>query len=80
MSTRDSLVRQEKLSRNITDQFIAIMENKGVSREELADRLGVTRGAISHSLSGYRNMTLLTISDTAHALGLRVSVQLEDLP
>ena len=46
-----------------------IMEKKGVSRAELAKRMGVTKSSVSQLLAGTTNMQLRTISDVFVVLG-----------
>lgn len=48
------------------------MEKAGITRSELARRLGRTAGFVSQVLSGSRNMTVRTLADFAYALGLQV--------
>jgi len=62
------LVAQEVLITQVTEAIWKAMEEAGVSKAELAQRLGTTRGFISQVLSGSRNMTLRTLSDICFAL------------
>ncbi len=74
------LLRQEDLILDITELLSAAMEDKRVTKSELAKRLGKTKGFITQVLSGNRNLTLRTIADIADALGFRVQVRREPLP
>jgi transcriptional regulator with XRE-family HTH domain len=46
------------------------MEDQGVSKAELAQRLGKSKARISQLLGGSSNMTIGTLADIASALGL----------
>lgn len=62
------LVAQEVLITQVTEAIWEAMEEADVSKAELAQRLGTTRGFISQVLSGSRNMTLRTLADICFAL------------
>jgi transcriptional regulator with XRE-family HTH domain len=65
------LLGQEELIIQATESIFEMMEQRNVSRSELARRLGKTPGYVTHILSGGRNMTLRTIADVADALQVR---------
>lgn len=46
------------------------MKELGITQERLAERLGVTQGAVAHWLSGRREPPLDTIAKVLDALGL----------
>jgi len=70
---------QERLVVWATDRLAEAMEEAGVSKAELAARLGTSRAHVTALLSGSRNMTLRTLADVACVLGQRVEVVLEPL-
>lgn len=72
------LLRQEELILEATELLISAMVSKGLSRSELADRLGRSRGFISQVLSGRRNLTLRTLADISDALGCQARFALEE--
>ena len=72
----DRLVRQEELILDVTERLTEALSKTGVTRSELARRLGRTPGFVSQVFSGGRNLTLRTISDIAGALSLRPSLGL----
>ena len=62
---------------DITARICEEMEEQGVSRSELAERLGVARQRVTHFLKTPTNTTLLTIVRFAEALGVSVKVAVE---
>lgn len=74
--TYDRLVRQEELILEVTERLTEALQETGVTRAELARRLGRTPGFVSQVLGGGRNLTLRTIADIAVALDLRPAFKL----
>jgi transcriptional regulator with XRE-family HTH domain len=70
------LLRQEELILEVTELLSETLEKEGVSRVELAQRLGKTKGFVSQILAGGRNLTLRTIADVADALVCNVHLSL----
>jgi len=64
------LVAQERLMLEVTEAIHAEMEELGVNRAQLAERLGKSKAYVSQLLSGSRNMTLRSLADISFALGL----------
>jgi len=64
------LVAQEQLILKVTEAIYLKMEEMGVNRVQLANRLGKTKANVSQLLSGNRNMTLRSLADISFALGL----------
>jgi len=62
----------------IAADFIAQLENKmdslPISQDELARRLGVTKGRVSQLINHPGNISLATMIEYAKALGMKVSV------
>lgn len=71
------LLRQEELILDITEALSKALEEEGVTKTELAKKLGKTKGFVSQILAGGRNLTLRTIADVADALGRSVHIQCE---
>jgi antitoxin component HigA of HigAB toxin-antitoxin module len=65
------LVAQELLIAEVTEAVWKAMEQAGITKTELAKRMGATKGHVSQVLSGSRNMTLRTLSDICFALELK---------
>lgn len=72
----DRLVRQEELILQVTETLTQALDEAGVTKAELARRLGKSPGFVSQVLGGGRNLTLRTLSDIAAALGLRPALHL----
>ena len=68
------LLAQEELILEVTETICELLENEKVSRKELADRLGKSKGFISQLLNGGRNLTLRTVADNFHVLGYKVTL------
>jgi len=66
----------EGLELDVTEKILQIMEEKGVSRSELAARLGVSKAAVSKLLNNGSNMTLKRLLSIAEALGQELRVNL----
>ncbi|MFQ5424459.1 MAG: helix-turn-helix domain-containing protein [Phycisphaerae bacterium] len=62
------LYQQERAIQELTDLACELMKEQEVSRSELAQRLGKTKGYITQLLDGSTNMTVRTISDLFTAL------------
>jgi transcriptional regulator with XRE-family HTH domain len=68
--TRD-LARGSYLFR-VTEDILVAMEDLGISKSELARKLGISKSRISQLLKGSSNMTIGTLSDIAYELGLNL--------
>src|SRR4030043_1665081 len=68
------LMAQGDLIMEVTETLCELLEKEKVSRKELADRLGKSKGFISQLLNGGRNLTLRTVADILHVLGYRASL------
>jgi transcriptional regulator with XRE-family HTH domain len=60
----------------VTDEVTWQMRSLGLSRAELASRMGVSAGRVSQVLSGGENITLRTLASLAAAVDARFEVQL----
>lgn len=60
------------------EEFLALMEKEGVSRRELAERLGTSQAYVSKILNGNANFTLSSMTKLAHALGKLVRIHLAE--
>ncbi len=64
-----ALYQQEGLILEVTELICGLMNEQGVSRADLAGRLGKSRAHVTQLLDGRANMTLRTVSDVLTALG-----------
>lgn len=75
----NKLLRQEAFILEATEQLSEALENEGITKAELADRLGKTKGFVSQVLTGGRNLTLRTIADFSTALGCEPRIEIRRL-
>lgn len=73
------LYQQEYLIMQVTERICELMEQNGVSRTHLANRLGTTKGYITQLLDGRANMTLRKLADVCMALGVAAELQTREL-
>lgn len=57
------------------DQLNEILNLRGMKRQDLAEKLGVTPGRVSQALRGDENLTLRSLAKLAHALGAEISLR-----
>ncbi len=68
------LLAQEELILEVTEVLCGLLEQEKISRKELAERLGKSKGFVSQLLNGGRNLTLRTVADILHVLGYKVTL------
>lgn len=74
---KDSLVyRTEKTLLELNERICSIMEEKHISRSELADKLKTSKAYITKILNGKPNLTIESLEKIALALGVEVKVDL----
>ena len=73
------LYEQERLVLWVSEALAQVMAESGLSKADLAERLGTSRAHITQVLNGSRNMTLRTVADLAWACNQRAEVQMEPL-
>lgn len=66
---------EELLVAEATDTLEAYLESTGITRKELATRLGISPGRVTQILSGGENLTLRSLASVAWALGLRLQME-----
>jgi len=67
----------EKLILEVTEALSEAIEKRGLTRSEVARRLGKTKGFVSQLLAGGRNLTLRTVADIADAIGISLKVAVQ---
>lgn len=70
----ERLVEEETLIFEATELIAELLDDQQVTRKELADRLGRSKGYVTQVLAGDRNMTLKTLATLAFALEHRVEL------
>jgi transcriptional regulator with XRE-family HTH domain len=70
------LERQEEFILVVTESIVFEMERRGITRSDLAERMGKTRSSISQYLNGSRNLTCRTVADIVHAVGCKPHFEL----
>lgn len=73
--SNERLLQQERLMLEVTELLTDVMERRGVTRVELARRLGKSKAFVTQVLRGRHNMTLRTLGDFAWALGVRLHLK-----
>ncbi|WP_308467332.1 helix-turn-helix domain-containing protein [Rathayibacter soli] len=73
----DAVYAQEAATIDASELIARALEASGISRADLARRLGVSRGEITARLKGERNITVRTLAETLHALGEHLSLDSE---
>lgn len=71
----EQLLEEERLILAATELVQELLDSEGVSRTQLADRLGTTKGNVSQLLAGDRNLTLRTFAQLVFHLGHRVQIR-----
>ncbi len=67
---------REELVYNVTEDLLVILEDMGITKSELARKLGKSKSYVTQVLSGSRNMTLGSFSDICFALGFKPEINL----
>jgi len=67
-----------ELADDLSDQIYEEMETKGITKAELAKRLGHTRAYVTKVLSGDMNITLKTLAKILHHLEAKAKVKVID--
>jgi transcriptional regulator with XRE-family HTH domain len=62
--------------RRFTAEILAVMEQRGISRSELARRLGASPAYVTKILRGDANFTLASLAKLAAALGAELEIGL----
>ena len=70
----EKLYAREELIYNVTEDMLVIMEELGISKNELARKLGKSKSYVTQLLNGSRNMTLGTLSDVCMELNTKPKI------
>ncbi len=77
MGRKKDLPPRVRIVQGASEVIRALMERQGVSKAELARRVGKSRAYVTQSLGGDRNMTLGTLASFADALNADAVVDLK---
>ncbi len=69
-----------RLARQATASLAGLLAERGMTRKDLADCLGVSPGRVSQILSGDENLTLRSLAAVAESLDARVEISFYDPP
>jgi len=72
----DREFRTEQVIIDFTEKVVAVMRERGMSRVELAQRLGVSKAFVTKLLNGKSNLTIRTIVAITDALGCELVVDI----
>jgi transcriptional regulator with XRE-family HTH domain len=75
----ERILEEERLILDATETIYRLMEERSVSKADLARLIGRTRGHVTQLLEGGRNMTLRTLADLGYVLGHRIRVDVHPL-
>ena len=75
----DPTFLEEGVILDFTEAVVQAMKRQGITRSELAARLGKTPAYVTKLLSGRNNFTLKTMTQVAQALHLSLKVRLAPL-
>ena len=70
--------QRERLIYNVSEDLLVLMEDRNISKAQLAEMMGKSKASITQLLNGTRNMTLAKLSDLCFYLGVKPTVQIPD--
>ena len=73
--SEERLYAREDLIFNVTEDLQIALDDRNISRAELARRLGKSKSFVTQVLSGARNMTLGSLSDICFAIGITPKIE-----
>ena len=71
----DPEFKLEGLMLEINEDICRFMEKRGITRAELAEKLGTSRAYITKMLNGNPNLTLRSLVNIAHALECDINIR-----
>ena len=72
---RRRIYEREALAFEASELISRLMEERQVSKTDLARLVGTSKSHVTQVLSGSRNMTLRTLADLAFALGHKLEIR-----
>ena len=71
-------IRKEMVKNEVTKKILDAMEEKNISKADLARKLKTTPSNVSQILNGNRNLTIDTICEISMALGMMSQISFVD--
>jgi len=68
-------IARDELIYHLTEDLLVVLEERGLSKADLARKIGKSRSFVTQVLSGNRNMTLRTLSDICFELQVKPVVE-----
>ncbi|QLE72958.1 helix-turn-helix transcriptional regulator [Streptomyces rectiverticillatus] len=69
-----------RLARHATASLAGLLAERGMTRKDLADSMGVSPGRVSQILSGDENLTMRSLAAVADALDVKMEISFSDSP
>lgn len=76
----DAVYAQEAAMIDASELISSALESSGLSRADLARKLGISRAEITARLKGERNITVRKLAETLHALGENLALSTRTTP
>lgn len=73
----DAVYAQEAAMVDASELIARALDASGMTRAELARKLGVSRAEVTARLKGERNITVRKLAETLHVLGQRLALDTE---
>lgn len=73
-----TVLAEEQAAGDAAELVFMALEARGMNQTQLAEAVGVTKGAMSQRLNG-SNMTIHMLASMAHRLGYRLQLEFVDL-
>ncbi len=68
------------MARHATASLAGLLAERGMTRKDLADSMGVSPGRVSQILSGDENLTMRSLAAVADALDVKMEVSFTEAP
>lgn len=78
-ATAQRFLAEESAVLEATEMVSDYLDERGITRAQLAERLGVSRSEITQRLNGKRNLTVKTLGAMLHEMGYRLCLGTRDL-
>jgi transcriptional regulator with XRE-family HTH domain len=76
---KDRIYEEERLLLDVQEAIANAIQESGLSRSEIAERIGRNRSFVTQALSSGRNLTLASIAGLLWAAGFRISSRLQPI-